>query len=289
MVLPELHDLNRASPEGAALLRAVGRRHGDALTSAAMRMERMFLLRSPWAPGLRFVGALASGQSFTSSAHDARMSFAGGGEGIEDAFASCVGEAVERLSQFEQTDDASSQRIADVTGLLSAPMADLVSQQCQLNGLGSSEAAHWVPARGLATKATSLVPADWVLRRAAYGALRDRTSALSTGAAAGPNWEAAAVRALLELVERDAAALWWLGGRRGCPLAVESNGLGEAVRLAKTLRQNATGRLGWMLDITSDLGIPTVAAISVDANGRGFVCGLAARLSLQEAVRSAMI
>ena len=37
---------------------------------------------------------------------------------------------------------------------------------------------------------------------------------LSVGCAAGPTPEAAALHALLELVERDAAALWWRGSRR---------------------------------------------------------------------------
>lgn len=251
----------------------------------------MFLLHSPWAPGLRFVGALAnSGTSSpgASNSNNARISFAGGGASVEDAFVSCIGEAVERLSQFEQDGDATTQSIGDATHQLSAPFGELVAQQCQVNGVLQTEIAPWMSARDLLTGAPRIIPADWVLRRSPDGILRDRDSALSTGAAAGPNFEMAAVRALLELVERDAAALWWLGGRRARPLSVESSALAEAVRLSKVLRQDTTARTSWILDITSDLGIPTVAAISVDADGRGFVAGLAARLTQGDAVRSAM-
>ena len=38
---------------------------------------------------------------------------------------------------------------------------------------------------------------------------------LSTGSAAGPSRDAAALHGLLELIERDAASLWWRGGSRG--------------------------------------------------------------------------
>lgn len=65
--------------------------------------------------------------------------------------------------------------------------------------------------------------------------------------------------------------------------------MAEAARLASFLRQGAAGRTSWCLDITSDLGIPVVAAVSAGPNTRGFVCGLAARLTLVDAVRSAMI
>lgn len=294
MVLPEFHPIDLASPDGAALVGAIADRHGDALAQAATRLERLFLLRSPWAPGLRFVGAqarpvaMAMAAPTAAGASDARISLAGGGETIEDAFVSCVGEAVERLSQFEHHGDGASQRIADANGHLSGAVAELVSRQCRQNGIPDTAVAHWSPARDIATGTPQLVPADWVLRRPSDGVLRDRESALSTGSAAGPSMDAAVLRALLELVERDAAALWWLGGRRARPFAANGRAAAEAARLTDVLRQGDTSRRTWILDITSDLGIPTAAAISVDLDGRGFVCGLAARLSPREAVRAAI-
>jgi ribosomal protein S12 methylthiotransferase accessory factor len=143
--------------------------------------------------------------------------------------------------------------------------------------------------RALASGGEILVPADWCLRRPTGGPLGIPGAALSTGCAAGSSFEAAAARALLEVVERDAAALWWIGGQRPRPLSVESPGLTEAVRLLRGLRLNASDRTSWLLDITTDLAIPCMAAVSVDATGRGLACGLAARLAPEQAARAAIL
>ena len=72
-----------------------------------------------------------------------------------------------------------------------------------------------------------LLPADWCLRRATgQQRLRPRT-ALSVGVAAGPTFDWAASRALLELVERDAASLWWIGGRRGKAVPLDHPAMAE--------------------------------------------------------------
>ena len=44
-----------------------------------------------------------------------------------------------------------------------------------------------------------------------------------------------------------------------------------------------------MLDITTDIGVPCVAAVSCSANGFGFAFGLAARPTLKAAARSAIL
>ena len=148
--------------------------------------------------------------------------------------------------------------------------------------------AAWVRGRELSTGNDCLIPADWCLRRPQPGPLAVPGAALSTGCAAGPTFEAAAVRALLELVERDAASLWWIGGQRARPVAADSPAMAEAVRLLATLRQDNRERTTWLLDITSDLDIPALAAVSVDGTGRALACGLAARLSARDAARAAI-
>ena len=70
-------------------------------------------------------------------------------------------------------------------------------------------------ARSLATGSDVLVPADWCVRRAPRRMGLQPPWILGSGVAAGPDWDWAASRALLELIERDAVALWWLGGHRG--------------------------------------------------------------------------
>ncbi len=62
-----------------------------------------------------------------------------------------------------------------------------------------------------------------------------------------------------------------------------------AEALLSRLRQNATGRRSWLLDITTDIGVPCVAAVSCGADGFGFAFGLAARPTLKAAARSAIL
>src|SRR5262245_39509503 len=52
-------DIDLDSAPGAALLAALAERHGDALARVSRLPTRLFLLRSPAAPGLRFVGGEA--------------------------------------------------------------------------------------------------------------------------------------------------------------------------------------------------------------------------------------
>src|SRR5262249_39563187 len=128
-----------------------------------------------------------------------------------------------------------------------------------------------------------LLPADWCLRRAPSKiALRPRT-ALSVGVAAGPSFEWAAQRALLELIERDAASLWWIGGRRGHSVALDHPAMTEIVRLLRVLRQGVCERHTWLLNITTDIGIPALAAMSCGLDGYQFACGLAARATVADA------
>jgi ribosomal protein S12 methylthiotransferase accessory factor len=65
--------------------------------------------------------------------------------------------------------------------------------------------------------------------------------------------------------------------------------MAEAVRLLGILRQGERQRTTWLLDITTDLDIPCIAAVSVDAAGRSPSCGLAARLAPEAAARAAIL
>jgi ribosomal protein S12 methylthiotransferase accessory factor len=55
------------------------------------------------------------------------------------------------------------------------------------------------------------------------------------------------------------------------------------------LRQQTHDRASWLLDITTEFGIPVVAALSCDRNGRQLAYGLSARLSMLEAARAAIL
>jgi ribosomal protein S12 methylthiotransferase accessory factor len=285
--MPELVDLDLASPAGAGLLERLRAGAGESLARAARLPRRLFLLRSPWAPGLHFVGGQVDVAAVVPSMPHT-MPLAGSGETIDEALVSCLAEGIERLSQFERPGDgALAAPLAAVAGRLLPGSQTVLTRAARDAKLARDAPIAWLAGQRLGGEEEALVPADFCLRRAAPGGLADPAAALSTGTAAGASFAAAAGRALLERVERDAAALWWVGGRRGRPLALEHEA--TAARALVQLRQGSTQRTTWLLDIATDLAIPVVAALSVDPDGRGLACGLAARLSAAAAARAALV
>ena len=87
----------------------------------------------------------------------------------------------------------------------------------------------------------------------------------TNGCAAGNTLEEAIVQGFLELVERDAYAIWWYN-RLQRPAVDLSQFNDYYVRdLQAQLADN--GRRLWLLDVTSDLGIPTFVAMTHWMNG----------------------
>lgn len=82
----------------------------------------------------------------------------------------------------------------------------------------------------------------------------------SNGCAAGNTLEEAILQGFLELVERDAVAIWWYNRvpRPGVDLDSFDDPYLAAVRRAYA----GIDREIWALDLTADLGIPTFAALS---------------------------
>ncbi len=276
--------------QDARLMAFTEQRHGALLLSALTWTTRTFELTSPWAGGLRFIGAEAQCPRTPEIVPIAtKFNLAGGGLALEDAFASCLGECIERLSQVEHAGDiVATLPLADADPVTAA-VKELASRHMQATGVEHSSPLDWIAGTELGSGKRRLVPADWVLRRAKPGPLFDIATALSTGAAAGPTPTEAAVRGLLELVERDAAAQWWLAGRRGRTLCLENLAGGAVTDYVRQLRQGCRRRLTWLIDITSDLGIPVAAAVSVAENGRAFACAMAARTTIGEAAQAAIL
>ena len=82
----------------------------------------------------------------------------------------------------------------------------------------------------------------------------------SNGNAAGNTLEEAIAQGFFELVERDAVALWWYNRLRRPAVDLASCDdpyVGNLVDVYASLNREV-----WALDLTSDLGIPVVAAIS---------------------------
>jgi ribosomal protein S12 methylthiotransferase accessory factor len=81
----------------------------------------------------------------------------------------------------------------------------------------------------------------------------------SNGCAAGNTREEAIVQGFLELVERDAYAIWWYNRLQRAELDLKQFD-DSYVRDLQAQFADAGRRL-WVLDVTSDLGIPTYVAV----------------------------
>ena len=294
---PAFLEVDLTSAQGVALRRSVSEKYGPTIVEAASLAERMFLLRSPWAPGLRFIGAETRRAFAEEGCTEVSFSLSGSGETLQDAFVSCVGEGIDRLAQVEcPTDVTAIANLAEVAHRIWPAAIAAIEQDLALQGLPATTPLAWVSGKPLDTSSIGrseghdvLLPADWCLRRATgRQRLRPRT-ALSVGVAAGPTFDWAASRALLELIERDAASLWWIGGRRGKAVPLDHPAMAEIQRLVGTLRQHAHDRISWLLDLATDIGIPVIAALSCDTDGKQLAYGLAARLSLEDAARAAIL
>jgi ribosomal protein S12 methylthiotransferase accessory factor len=251
---------------------------------------RVFQLAAPDAPGL-----VAFGAEFDPTIADPLhagsplVGVSGVGLSLQEAFQGCIGEGIEYLSQLQTGSDVllSSGPGDPVAGL--GPQARDFLDAFSAHRLRPGAELSWHPARRLVDGTEALLPADLCLRRPPDRREVEPPFPLSTGSAAGTSWDAAALHGMLELIERDAASLWWRGGKCGglIPPQHEAHIMAEA--LLPRLRQDATRRRNWLLDITTDIGVPCVAAVSCGANGFGFAFGLAARPTLKSAARSAIL
>jgi len=96
----------------------------------------------------------------------------------------------------------------------------------------------------------------------------------STGCAAGRTFSEAVVRGLYELVERDACAIWWYN-RLPRP-EIDASSFGDQFFPATTAALRDHGRSLKIFDLTHDLGLAVVAAVSwrtSDMMGLRLGCG----------------
>jgi ribosomal protein S12 methylthiotransferase accessory factor len=110
----------------------------------------------------------------------------------------------------------------------------------------------------------------------------------SNGNAAGSSVEDAILHGFLELVERDAVALWWYNRTSQPAVCLGSFEDAWIDRLSGSYR--TLGREVWVLDVTSDLGIPVMAAISrrTDKAAEDIMFGFGAHFDPRIAARRAL-
>jgi ribosomal protein S12 methylthiotransferase accessory factor len=203
-----------------------------------------------------------------------RSGLAGGsfGKGTtsEQAEASALMEAIERYSGIFQGDEIRmKRRFTDF-----APGEAMLANEVQLFSEAQFAARHepagddshpipepidpyakieWSPAWSLRDQRFRYFPTGLM-----YFFYRDAHTD-SNGCAAGNTLQEAIVQGFLELVERDAYAIWWYN--RSQRSEVDLSEFDDSyIRDIKTQFTDA-GRKLWVLDVTNDLGVPTYVAI----------------------------
>ncbi len=259
------------------------------LTFASTHLE-LFQMYSRFAPEMVFIGALQSENSTIGKGSAIPgASFSGAGESFQSSFERTVGESIEYLSQFQE--DQSQTLIGNLSDCFDG--FSLKQRNQMIEWFNSADGAHphglkLTYLTELTTQHEILAPAALVFRGVGQSQTQLDNYALSTGCAAGETLPQAIATGLFEVIERDAAALWWQGGRASRRIEFEYlKDLGVIQRLEK-MRAGEIHRTTQFIDISTEFEIPVVAAISYDRNGFGFAAGISCNSNLTTACISAL-
>ena len=214
------------------------------------------------------------------------------------ALLGAVGEAVERYSASRfRSSDTRRARMADLDGPALDPRLLCLYEDAQYNAPGfpfarftPDRAIDWTEAHWLDGGEAVWVPA--LPTFLGFPASPDEyfCQVSSNGLAAGSDLEDAALRAVFELVERDAFLLTWLARRPGQRVMLDGTvepGVGEAIRQLEG-RRSARIEI-YLLDM--GLGIPTMACLAFGdgKNWPGATVALAAHADPRVALRKAVL
>ncbi|WP_345621270.1 TOMM precursor leader peptide-binding protein [Streptomyces ziwulingensis] len=207
------------------------------------------------------------------------------GKGMTDAQAraSALGEAIERYCGVWQGDEAR------VTASLRALGDDAVRldtlqhfsarqfrerEEWRRRGTGftwvpdpldETREISWTPVWSLTENRHKYVPTSYLYYRFPAEPGPVHAVAHSNGNAAGASREDAILQGFLELVERDSVALWWYNRVRRPGVRLDDTAQPYLARWRDVYA--ARDREVWVLDLTSDLGIPVAAAVSRRVGG----------------------
>lgn len=150
-----------------------------------------------------------------------------------------------------------------------------------------AEEIDWTPVWSLTHRTVRYVPTAFCYFGYPFGSGRSFCLSDSNGNAAGNNLEEAILQGFMEVFEGDSAAIWWYNRVRRP--AIDFASFEEPYFAELQEFYQAAGRTLWALDITDDLGVPVVVALS-DAIGStedltlGFGAHLDPRIALLRAV-----
>ncbi|MBI1974792.1 MAG: YcaO-like family protein [Parcubacteria group bacterium] len=148
-------------------------------------------------------------------------------------------------------------------------------------GLGATSVFRWVRAKEIICGKEAYVPAQWVYVN--YRKLDQEPRLVqqtSSGAAGGTSFEGAAYRAICELIERDAFLIFYLNRLSPSRVALSSIPSEDIQTLARDLRRYKVEI--HVLDISTDLKVPSFAAILIDRSGVGPAVSVGLRSDLDQ-------
>lgn len=165
--------------------------------------------------------------------------------------------------------------------LLATPRSQLVPRPAD-----PDRAIDWTPAWSLTEGTRRLVPFHYVFAGAPQPVAERCCMWDSNGCAAGNCLEEAVLQGLLELVERDATAIWWYN--RVARPEVDLDSFAQPYFHRVRAHYGEAGHQLWVLDLTHDLGIPAVIALARERHGDRYAAGLGCHLDLELAVQRAL-
>lgn len=210
----------------------------------------------------------------------------------ERALAAAIGESVERYCAAIYDDSSLVLELyrdiaSDALDPRTFPLGSEAEYQhldCPLRHFSDDTPLAWVHGEILGSERRILVPACMVYLAYPY---LDRTDYIfqpfSTGLACGNTLEEAILRALYEVIERDAFTITWLN-RLPVP-AIDLADLQGSEISALLQKLTAWGNQVQLHDITTDVQIPTILALSINTSGKSpaFTVATATRLNPEEA------
>lgn len=254
-------------------------------TAEALTVYRSEIFRTP-APGSGFLAAPPTQLCL------------GKGLSAMQARASAMCEAVERYAAFHQGDEAvvvapaaqldapciPPTALARFSDRQTARFATDRPPHAVAPGAGQGEPLWWAPAWSLTADARRYLPLGFCLAHAPAQS-QHHVGWTSNGCAAGNTREEAILQGFMELVERDAAAIWWYGRIRRPAIALDGIAAATRQRLARSCGPQWSY---WLLDITHDFGIPVVVCVGRHADtghwAVGFGCSLDRALACERAL-----
>jgi bacteriocin biosynthesis cyclodehydratase domain-containing protein len=263
--------------------------------------------------GPAFFNSFRSGPNLAARVNDvdtlrATMRLENGGKGVTavHAEASALCEAIERYSgNFSGHEERVRGSLRSLGAAAIDPRSCLLYDPRQYDARSEWNSEHgpfqrvcdpfdedavmdWTPVWSLTTRSHRLLPTSLLY----YGAPAARgphyLHADSNGSAAGSSIEDAALQGVLELIERDAVALWWYN--RTSQPAVDLDAFGDPWLDELRDVYAGLGREVWVLDLTSDFEVPVMAAVTrrVGAPNEEILFGFGAHHDPRLALRRAL-